>query len=284
MHFFYLSAEGLPKAVKARFSGRSRSSFYYEHKMPARNKLLHNIILPIHQENPYYGPKQIANHLKQYCSIEMNHKCVYRIMRLYGLRARTSRKKRSKNQYTSGKPSLPNHIKNLVIQNPNHVWEGDFTKIYFKRRPYYFATVLDACTREVIGWHIATDHSTNLVIEALEMALRTRKAAPKVFHSDHGSEYISETYVAKLKAHDITPSNAGKGKPWQNGRQESFFGRFKEELGDLKLLTGVDRLWEKIGHHIHHYNTRRIHSRLRMSPRDFFLKKMAASEPQKDAA
>lgn len=274
MHFYYLSAEGIPMALKARLSGKSRSSFYYKPKMPERNEILYALIHPIHISNPFYGPKRISNHLLEEDGLHINHKCVQRIMTLYDMRPKTSRKKRSKNQYTSGKPSLPNLVKDMGVKQPDLVWAGDFTKLRFQGRTYYFATVMDTCTREILGWHIATHHSVDLVTEALSMAIRSRKKAPRIFHSDHGSEYISETYVQELRGHGITPSNAAKGKPWQNGKQESFYNRFKEELGDLNDLPGVERLWERIGQQLHHYNTRRIHSQLRKSPRKYYLQKM----------
>jgi putative transposase len=270
----FLPALGLPIAVQARLSRRSRSSFYYKRKKPEKDERLRHLIEPIHQAFPYYGPKTIALEIRRSKGIRINHKCVYRIMRRYGMYSIYKPTKRKKNQYSQGKMSYPNLIKHLTIERPNHVWAGDFTELRFQRRTYYLATVMDLYTREIIGWHIATNHSAELVAEALRMAIVKRTNVPLVFHSDHGSEYISEAYTDKLKEHGIVPSHSGKGMPWQNGRKESFYNRFKREFGDPKRFWIFERFFEALAKQFHFYNTRRIHSALKMPPRDFYDLKM----------
>lgn len=268
MVFYYLPAQGLPISVQARLSGRSRSSFYYKRKQPKKDALLLERIQAIHCAHPFYGYKRMAQEL---C---VNHKRTYRLMKRHGIRARSSRKKHAKNQYSSSKTSLPNVLKDMTITAPNQVWAGDFTHFTWKRRTFYLATVIDQYTRQVVGWHVAANHSTELVVEALQMALGRRSKAPQLFHSDHGSEYIGEEFVANLKHHGITPSNSAKGKPWQNGIQESFYFRFKEEFGDFNRFTTFDALFEELCRHFKIYNTTRIHSALKMSPDAFYEKAM----------
>lgn len=265
---FFLSAKGLSVAVQARLSGRSRSSFYYKRKQPDKDAAFLEEVRVIHTAHPYYGYKRIANEL------HVSHKRTYRVMRLNGIRAMSSRRKRAKNQYSKGKSSLPNLMKNMTIEHPNQVWAGDFTHFIWKRRTYYLATVMDICTRQIVGWHVSASHSVELILEALRMALGKRSKAPTIFHSDHGSEYIGEEYVAKLKAHGITPSNSGKGKPWQNGFVESWNYRFKEELGDPNRFQFFEALFQELCSKVTEYNADRIHSALKMSPDAFHLKKM----------
>lgn len=264
----FLSAQGLPTSVKARLSGRSRSSFYYKPKKPEKDRVLKDHIVRILDANPYYGHRRIGR------ALGVNHKRTYRVMRRFDIRSKSRCGRRRKNQYSASKSSLPNLLKEMKIERPDQVWVGDFTHFTWERRTYYLATVMDACTREVIGWHIATNHSVELVAEALRMAIGKRCKAALIFHSDHGSEYISETYVSTLKQFGITPSNSQKGKPWQNGIQESFYHRFKQELGDLHRFTGIDKLIEAISHQFRYYNTVRIHSTLKMPPRAFYERKM----------
>ena len=88
-----------------------------------------------------YGYKQIAGQL------HVSHKRAYRVMRLYGIRAKTTRRCRAKNQYNTSKSSLPNLMKDMQINHPNQAWAGDFTHFTFKRRTYYLATIMDICTR-----------------------------------------------------------------------------------------------------------------------------------------
>lgn len=271
---YFLSAKGLPIYVKARLSGRSRSTFYYKPKKPKKDQALLERIITVHKENPYYGYRSIAIALK------VNHKVAHRLMKRHGIRSKYAHRRRGKNQYSALKTSLPNLLKDMEIRLPNHVWAGDFTHLHFQHRTFYLATVIDVYTREVVGWHIATHHSVELVAEALRMAIGKRCKTPLVFHSDHGSEYISETYVAKLIKHGIAPSHSHKGKPWQNGIQESFFNRFKRELGDLRRFTGIDTLIEGLGRQFAFYNTKRIHSALKMPPSAFYARSMQELERQ----
>jgi putative transposase len=270
----FLPAKGLPIAVQARLSGRSRSSFYYKPKKPAKDEKLRALIEPIHQAFPFYGSKSIALEISRSKGIKINHKCVYRIMKRYGMCALYKPKKRKNNQYFQGNMSLPNLVKELRIDEPNYVWAGDFTEFKYFRHIYYLATVMDLYTREIIGWHIGTNHSAELVAEALHMAIGRRLKTPLIFHSDHGSEYVSEAFRTKLKEHGISPSHSGKGKPWQNGRKESFYNRFKREFGDPRRFWLFERFFEALAKQIHFYNTRRIHSALKMPPRDFYDLKM----------
>jgi len=263
----FLSAKGLPVAVKARLSGRSRSSFYYRRKQPEKDAAFLEEVRTIHEAHPYYGYKRIANEL------HVSHKRTYRIMKLNGICAKSSRRRHGKNQYSKGKSSLPNLMKDIAIKHPNQVWAGDFTYFTWKRRTYYLATVMDICTRQIVGWHVSPSHSVELVLEALKMALGKRSKAPMIFHSDHGSEYISEEYVSTLKTHGIAPSNSAKGKPWQNGFVESWNYRFKEELGDPNRFLAFDTLFQELCSKVTEYNTYRIHSALKMPPDAFHEKK-----------
>jgi transposase InsO family protein len=270
---FFLFAKGLPIAVQARLSGISRSRFYYKRRQPKKDEdFWEHEVRPVHESHPYYGYKRIANELR------VSHKRVYRCMRLHGIRAKSSRRKHSKNQYSKGKSSLPNLMKVVSIERPDQVWAGDFTHFTWKGRTYYLATVMDICTRQIVGWHVSPSHSVELVLEALKMALGKRSKAPMIFHSDHGSEYISEEYVSKLKAYGITPSNSAKGKPWQNGFVESWNYRFKEELGDPNRFRAFELLFQELCSKVTEYNTDRIHSVLKMSPDAFHLKKSTELE------
>lgn len=269
---FFLNAQGLPIAVQARLSGKSRSYFYYQRKQPKKDELFWDRVYPVHKAHPYYGYKTIARQLG------VSHKRVYRIMRMHGVRAKTSRRRRAKNQYSAGKASLPNHLKDMTISQANQAWAGDFTHFTWKRRTYYLATVMDLYTRQIIGWHVAPSHTVELVLEALKMAVGRRSKAPEIFHSDHGSEYIGEEYVSKLRELGITPSNSAKGKPWQNGCVESFNYRFKEEFEDPNRFDVFERLFQGLCSQFTGYNSERIHSALKMSPDAFHAKKMQELE------
>ncbi len=251
----------LSKRAIAKQFGIARSTLYLYSKKSAKDKLLLDQVLAILRDHPHYGARRIA------LAMGRNQKLVRRIMRKYGLkpcrRRKYPRKRMDEGKSVSG---ISNRIKRTCPVSPSAVWVGDFTYMDFYGIFVYLATVMDLYTREIIGYAIGRYHSAQLVIDALEDAGQKR-SAPRVFHSDQGSEYDSVLCRAWLLAHRILPSQSKKSSPWENGHQESFFGRFKKELGDVRRFSDLDELVVGISRQITYYNTLRLHSVLRMTPR-----------------
>lgn len=130
------------------------------------------------------------------------------------------------------------------------------------------ATVLDIYTREVVGVSVMTQHSTQLVLQALISALMNHPRAD-IIHSDHGSEYTSKLFQEFCISSGILLSMSSKGSPWENGYQESFYDKFKIDLGDPNRFHDLGELVYEIYRTIYVYNTTRIHTALRMSPKQF---------------
>jgi putative transposase len=146
-----------------------------------------------------------------------------------------------------------------------NAWVQDFTHLWFDRSWCYLAVVLDLKTRQVVGWRLGTNHSSELTYAALLDAL-SKHEPPAILHSDQGSEYLSHKHELLCEKLEITLSASDKGSPWQNGFMERWFGNFKLELGQLNRFKGVAELHEAVALQIHYYNTKRIHSALKMSP------------------
>lgn len=141
----------------------------------------------------------------------------------------------------------------------------DFTYLWFEGRFYYLATIIDVYSREIVGVAISPHHNKELILEAFKDALK-RRSPPKYAHSDQGSEYQSEAYISFIEDLGCTASFASKGKPWENGFQESFYSQFKLELGQLSKFKSLGHLVEAVYKQIHYYNHNRIHSALKMAP------------------
>jgi transposase InsO family protein len=257
---------GISKQAVAKQFGIARSTLYRPGVMALKDKQYLEDILRIMQENPDYGQPRIA------LAMGRNLKLVKRVMKKYGLKTK-KRKKRFVKTDDQGKAdsTIPNRIKHLCPISPDAFWVGDFTYFAFHGTYVFLATVIDLYTKEVVGWNIGLHHSATLVIEALDHARRNRERTPQVFHSDQGSEYDSAACKAWLLAHGIVPSHSRKASPWQNGSQESFFGRFKEEFGNINRFTTLDALMEAIYGRIRYYNTKRIHRTIKMAPRAKYL-------------
>ena len=144
-------------------------------------------------------------------------------------------------------------------------WVQDFTYLKFQGSWHYLAVVLDLKTRQVVGWRLGTRHSSELTHEALLDAL-SKHSAPTILHSDRGSEYLSYKHQLLCQKMEITLSCSSPGCPWQNGFMERFFGTIKPEIGPLRNYASLAELHEGIALAIHYYNTKRIHTALKMSP------------------
>lgn len=215
-------------------------------------------------DNPAYGHKRIA------MDLVMNRKKIRRIMKKYGLKPLRRKIKFFKHKDVNTKEiEYINVMKILCPLNVNIVWVSDFTYIKYRGRFIYLAIIQDLFTKEVMGIAISRFHNSNMILVALEEAIKYSGEVPKYIHSDQGSEYRSEKYTGYVKGQNIILSMSDKGSPWQNGQMESFMGKFKEESGDLNRFETLPELIEYIYQQINYYNNKRIHTKLKMCPRDF---------------
>lgn len=130
---------------------------------------------------------------------------------------------------------------------------------------------MDLYTREIVGWHLSKRHTKELVMEAFLDALVNRNLKrPKYVHSDQGSEYTNKQYIDLIQSFGVSISMSKKSSPWENGYQESFYNNFKTDLGlEFDRFHDTGQLAEAIHHTIYTYNTKRIHTSLKMPPETF---------------
>ena len=119
-----------------------------------------------------------------------------------------------------------------------------------------------------MGVSIKPNPSAMLVAEPLLNALAANPH-PVILHSDQGSEFKSKLFRAVLKDFKITQSMSKKASPWQNGYQESFYGNWKVDIGDVNRWKTLGELTAEIYRSIYYYNNLRIHTSLGMAPREF---------------
>lgn len=235
---------------------------YYQPLLPDKDWQLKQQIEAVLEEHKDYGYRRIGQALGR------NHKPVQRVMRLFGIKAYRRRGRKWRKKPTEIQFQYPNLLREVVPLYPGHVWVADFTYLPFKGNFVYLATVMDVFAREVVGWAVQTRHSLPLVQQALFAALLHR-ARPDIFHSDNGSEYDAEAFVGALTEVGTHISRITPGCPWENGYQESFYGRLKLSLGDTNRFRSLGELVYVVYQEIHRYNTSRIHSALAMSPAAF---------------
>jgi putative transposase len=252
-----------PKALRARELGVSIRSLYYVPKQPTKDWKLKVRIEEALRVHPSYGSRRLAQHLN------MNRKPIKRVMNLFGIKPyrRRGRKWLKKRKI---KVTYPNLLLSEHPQYQHHIWASDFTHLPFQGRTVYLATVLDLYTRQIVGVAVYTTHATQLVLSALMNGLLT-SPRPLIFHSDNGSEYDSLLFTQALDGLGIRISRSAPGCPWENGYQESFYDKFKIELGDPERFVSLGELVYAVYRTIWQYNHTRIHSALRMPPVQFAL-------------
>lgn len=257
-----MQSENKSKAAKE--LGIARSSLYYTPKQPQKDWGLKCQMEEVLREHPSYGHKRLA------IALGVNKKRTLRVMKIYGIEPYRRRGKKWKKP--SEKPE--NVVKNLLMETepmrPNHIWVTDFTHIDWGSTRLYFCTMMDLFTRRIVGFSVLTNHSVQLIINALFSAIH-KHPPPEMLHSDRGSEYTSKDMKMILLCLGTAQSMSAAGCPWENGYQESFYNQFKIDLGDPNRFSSLGELVYEIYRLIYVYNTSRIHSALKMPPQAYAL-------------
>ena len=250
---------GVTKTTLAQEQGISRTSLYYQPKQPDKDWLLKNQIEQVLKDNHSYGHRRIAQELGR------NKKAVLRVMKLFGIKPYRRRGRKWHKAKDNGR-IYPNLLHSLDFPDkPNMVWVSDFTRLPFHGKVIYLATVMDIFDRRVKGWCLLNSHTVQLTLTAL-MAAVEKYGRPEILHSDQGSEYKSLVYTSFAESLGLRLSMSHKSAPWENGYQESFYSQFKVDLGDWNRFKTLGELAVAVYLQIHYYNTRRIHSKLKMPP------------------
>lgn len=154
---------------------------------------------------------------------------------------------------------------------PDALWVADITYIPTWAGFLYLAVVLDAWSRKVVGWSMATDLRAQIVLDALDMAIWQRRPAAVVHHSDHGSQYTSIAFGKRCQEAGVRPSMGSVGDCYDNAMCESFFATLECELLDRRRFRTQAEARMAVFDFIEgFYNPRRRHSSLGyLSPLDY---------------
>ena len=200
---------------------------------------------------------------------------VERLMRQLGLRGvRRGGWKKPRTTVPDPSQDRPADLVNrdFAPDAPDRLWVVDFTFVATRAGTAYTAFVIDAFSRLIAGWRTAASHSTDLVLDALVMAVTYRarqgvKVAGLIHHSDAGSEYLSIRYGAELAASGIAPSVGTAGDSYDNALAESIIGLYKTEVtGHLGPWETPARVEAATSEWASWYNTARVMRRTRGRP------------------
>lgn len=156
-----------------------------------------------------------------------------------------------------GKLGQPEHL--------DQIWVADTTYLLSEGKWCYLATVMDLCTRRIIGWSVSDHNDSELVCTALKNAAKTRGKVPAgiVHHSDRGSTYASDRYQRLLAELQMLPSMSRKANCYDNAAMESFFGRYKTAAVRDLIFADEDQVRANVFDYIEvFYNRFRKHASL----------------------
>jgi putative transposase len=249
-------------------------SSYYEARFRGpsararRDEELKEVIAAEYDENyRAYGVRKMWLHLRGEKGLEVARDTVCRLMRILGLQgARRGKAKRT----TIADPAAA-RAKDLVKRNfrplaPNKLWVADFTYVSTLAGWVYVAFVIDAYARRVLGWKVSTSMTTDLVLDAINQAIFTRRRegvkdfSGLIHHNDAGSQYTSVRFTERLLEVGIDASIGVVGDAHDNSLAESINGLYKTELIKPR------RPWRNAGHveaetaaYLDWFNNRRLY-------------------------
>lgn len=258
----------------------SRSGYYnWKLSEPSRQELRKQEIQTrieyhFYDNKQRYGSPKITELLRKE-GYALAEKTVGNYMREMGLRSCVAKKFRV--QTTDSKhdlPVAPNLLdQDFAVDQPNKVWAADITYIPCREGRLYLASILDLCTKEIVGWHLGSRMTVDLTLEALNAAYKVRKPEPGlIHHSDRGSQYAADDYREQLKAYEMTASMSRKGNCYDNACMESFYSILKKELIYCTKFKTRQQAYDEIFRYIEFfYNRKRIHSSINyLSPAQYF--------------
>ena len=198
-------------------------------------------------------------------------------MKENGIRAKQKKKFKATTDSNHDLPVAKNRLKrNFKTKKPNQVWVGDITYVRTGEGWLYLSVFIDLFSRRVVGWSMSERMTADLAVDAFRMALfRQKRHAPKIVHSDRGSQYASKAFRDELKSHRSKQSMSRRGDCWDNAVAESFFGTLKTELTHHERYQTREQARMSIFDYIEtFYNRRRLHSYLNYLSPEMFEKSM----------
>lgn len=252
--------------------GVSRGGYYkWRGASPSQSELRkayakQRIFYHFHDNEERYGSPKITRLLHEE-KLSITERTVSLYMSELGLRSCVSRKFKVTTTDSNHDEDIAPNTLNQQFQTafPNQVWVTDITYIACRQHRLYLASVMDLCTREIVGWRLGRRMQTDLVLGALEDAYKAKKpAAGLLHHSDRGSQYASKEYRATLAAYGMEASMSRTGNCYDNASMESFHSILKKELIYCRpTFKTAAQAYQAIFRYIEFfYNRKRIHGSL----------------------
>ena len=232
--------EHYPVATMCRCLGVSPSGYYaWLTRGPSDRDLADEWLLAkireIHERSDgTYGAPRIHEDLKEE-GIRVARKRIARLLRRAGIQGVSRRRRfRTTQKDPAARPHEDLVNRNFTAEGPDELWVSDITYVPTWAGFLFLAVVMDAWSRKIVGWSMANHLRTELVTDALDMAIYQRRPEGVICHSDQGSQYTSLAFGKRCKEAGVRPSMGSRGDAYDNAMCESFFATLECELIDRR--------------------------------------------------
>lgn len=258
---FYAIQRGLSQRHACALLSISRTHLYYSHKMPVKDEPVIKAMKTLSGLYPRFGARRIRIFLKR-DGIELGKERCSRLWAKAGLQVP---KKRARKR-------MGHRLRPLAPTTQNSVWSYDFVyDACANGQKLKCLTVVDEYTRECLAIHVSSAIRATQVIEVLSKLMRVH-GVPRYLRSDNGPEFVSKALLEWALKENLYMAFIEPGKPWQNGTNESFNGKFRDECLSMEWFRNRIEAKLVIEDWRIHYNSVRPHSSLDyLTPNEFKL-------------
>lgn len=259
-----------PIALMARVLGVSRAGYHAWLKRPSSDRavadaaLLQRIRAVHASSRETYGAPRVHAALRA-TGQHHGRKRIARLMRQGGLAGACHRGSGpvTTRRDTESRPAPDLINRNFTASGPDRLWVADITFVPTMSGFLYLAVVLDAWSRRIVGWSMANHLRTELVLDALGMAVGQRRPRDVIHHSDQGSQYTAIAFGNRCREAGVRPSMGSVGDAYDNAMAESFFSTLEcELLSRRRFASQADARMACFSFIEGFYNPIRLHSAL----------------------
>lgn len=255
-------------ALLCRLFGKTRHAYYDSVWRKTQSSIKEDIILQevlaIREQLPRLGARKLHFLLEPRLyahNITIGRDFLFELLAAHNLLIRQRTRKAVTTNSRHWMRKYSNLIRDLDIYRPEQVWVSDITYIRILNQWGYLSLITDAYSRKIMGFNLRMDLTAQGCIEALQMALNNRLYnEPLIHHSDRGSQYCSQPYVALLLANQIAISMTENADPYENSIAERINGIIKTEFNLHSSQLGFEKTIEVISRTINSYNNLRPHA------------------------
>lgn len=244
--------QGISQRCGCQLLSVTRSALRYQSKQTLQDELLLKRMRQLALQHPRYGYRRIWALLRR-AGERINHKRVHRLWKLHGLSLAHKRKRKRRN---------PSNPRPLAATRPNQVWAYDFVHDHCENgRALKCLGIVDEYTRECLALEPDSRINARRVIEILKTTMQ-QYGTPQYLRSDHGPEFVATAVQTWLADNEVHTAYTQPGKPWQNGVNESFFDKLRDECLNMECFAHLTEARVVLGAFRKHYNEQRPHSSL----------------------